>query len=120
MHRNGTIFYKSVHLLAYADDIDIIGRTIRDVTPAFNAIERDSAKMDLTVHEGKTKYVLSTSGNVPRIGSQVTANIYNFDLVKEFLYLGTTITTNNDASPEIKRRVSLANRCYNWSQKLTL
>ena len=40
VHRNGTIFYKSVQLLAYADDFDIIGRTIRNVTAAFSAIER--------------------------------------------------------------------------------
>ena len=39
VHRNGTIFYKSVQLLAYLDDIGIIGRTMRDVTAAFSAIE---------------------------------------------------------------------------------
>ena len=40
VHRNGTIFRKSVQVLAYADDIDIIGRTKWDVTAAFSAIER--------------------------------------------------------------------------------
>ena len=38
IHRNGTIFQKSGHLLAYADYIDIIGRTKRDVTAAFSAV----------------------------------------------------------------------------------
>ena len=38
VHRNGTIFCKSFQLLVYADDIDIIGRTMRDVTAAFSAI----------------------------------------------------------------------------------
>ena len=31
MHRNGTIFYKSVQIFPYADDIDIMGRTMLDV-----------------------------------------------------------------------------------------
>ena len=44
--------------------------------------------------------------------SQITANSYSFDVVKEFIYLGTAINTNNDVSLEIKRRVTLANRCY--------
>ena len=61
VHRNGTIFYKSVQLHAYAEDIDIIGRTMRDVTAAFTAIEWESAKMGLVVNEGKTKYMLSRS-----------------------------------------------------------
>ena len=55
VHRNGTIF-------TYADDIDIIGRTKRDVTAAFSAFEWDSTKIpDLPVNEGKMKYMLSTS-----------------------------------------------------------
>ena len=63
--------------------IDIIGRTMRNVTAAFSAIERESAKMGLAVNEGKTKYMLTTSEVVPRMGSQITANSYNFDVVKE-------------------------------------
>ena len=43
--------------------------------------------------------------------SQITANSYNFDVVKEFIYLGIAINSNNDVNLEIKRRVTLANRC---------
>ena len=110
-HRNGTIFYKSIQLHAYAKDINIIGRTMRNVA-AFCAIARESAKICLAVNEGKTKYMPSTSGTESRMGSQITANSYKFDVVKEFICLDTAINTNNDVSLEIKRRVTLANRCY--------
>ena len=40
VYHNGTIFQKSVQLLAYAEHI--ILRTKRDVTAAFSAIERES------------------------------------------------------------------------------
>ena len=55
---------------------------------------------------------MTTSRVVPRMGSQITANSYNFDVVKEFIHLGTAINTNNDASLAIKRRVTLANLSY--------
>ena len=111
-HRSGTIFQKSVQLLAYAVDIDIIRHTKRDVTAAFSAIERESTKMGLAVNEGKTKYMLSTSRDARHIDSQITADNYTFDTVKEFIYLGSAVTTRNDVSLEIKRRITLANRCY--------
>ena len=50
--------------------------------------------------------MLSSSGDMPRMGSQISANSYNFDVVKEFIYLDTAIHTN-DVSLEIKRRVTL-------------
>ena len=67
VYRSDTIFQKSVQLLAYADDIDIKGRTKRDVTAAFGAIERESTKIGLAVNDGKTKYMFSTSRDVRRI-----------------------------------------------------
>ena len=87
---------KSVQLLAYTDDIDIIGRTKRDVTAAFSAIERESTKMGLAVNEGRTKYMLSTCRNAQRIDSKVTADNYTFETVKEFVYIGSAVTTKNE------------------------
>lgn len=49
VHREGTIFYHYVQLLAYADNIDIKQRykANPNVLEAFTAIERESAKMGL-------------------------------------------------------------------------
>ena len=53
--------------------------------------------------------MLSTSRNVRRIDSQITADKYTFETAKEFVYFGSAVTTKNDVSLEIKRRVTLAN-----------
>lgn len=112
LRNSGTIFYKSFMLLAYADDIDIIGLNRRAVTAAFSALERESRRLGLVVNEDKTKYMLSTVKEAARIGSHVSVDAYNFEAVNEFVYLGTSITNTNNVSSEIKRRITLANRCY--------
>ncbi|XP_060665650.1 uncharacterized protein LOC132797914 [Drosophila nasuta] len=96
-------------LLGYADDIDIIGRTKRDVTGAFGAIEKESAKVGLAVNMEKTKFMVCSSRELRRLDSQLTAENYSYGSVKEFIYLGTAITSTNDVSLEIKRRITLAN-----------
>ena len=45
VHRNGTIFQRSLQSVEYTEDIDIIGRTKRDVTAAFSRIEWESTEM---------------------------------------------------------------------------
>jgi sorting nexin-29 len=113
VHRGGTILgQKCVQLLGYADDIDIIGRTKRDVTAAFGAIERESARVGLAVNMGKTKFMVCSNRETRRLDSHLTAGDYDFESVKDFVYLGTAVTSNNDVSLEIKRRITLANRSY--------
>ena len=34
------------------------------------------------------------------------------EVVKDFVYLGSCISTDNDISLEIRRRITVANRCY--------
>ena len=94
---------RGIQLLAYSNDINIIGRTKRDIIAAFSAIEWESIKMCMAVHEGKTKYMLSTSRDVRRTVSQIIANNYIFNTVKEYIYLGFAVTTKNYISLEIKR-----------------
>jgi hypothetical protein len=54
-----TLLFKETQLLAYADDIDIVGRSQSAVRNAYLALERDAAKAGLKVYEQKTKYILN-------------------------------------------------------------
>jgi sorting nexin-29 len=54
----GTIFYKSVQILAYADDIDI-GRTQKAMKEDFTNFEKAARKMHLQINQEKTKYAIN-------------------------------------------------------------
>jgi hypothetical protein len=43
----GTIFYKSIQIIAYADDIDIIGRTQSAMIEAFNSLKKAAKDINL-------------------------------------------------------------------------
>ena len=100
--------------MAYADGIDIIGLNNRTVSSAFPKLDKEAKRMGLVVNEDKTKYLLSSNkqSSHSRIGTHVTVDSYNFEVVKDFVYLGTSINTDNNVSLEIQRRISLANKCY--------
>jgi sorting nexin-29 len=60
VNTRGTIFYKSVQILAYADDIDIIGRTQLAMIEAFTTLEKAAKDMNLFINQEKTKYMPAT------------------------------------------------------------
>jgi hypothetical protein len=100
-----------VQILAYADDIDIIGRSERAVREAFENLERTAQEMGLRVNEGQTEYMEVTTRPTNR--KVLRVKNYEFECVNEFKYLGTLVTNNNRISPEINHRIGIANRCYN-------
>ena len=55
LRHTGTIFYKSIMPLAYADDVDIIGRSICEVEAAFSKFTEEARSIGLAVNESKTK-----------------------------------------------------------------
>ena len=79
--------------LAYADDVDIIGRSISEVVAAFSKFAEEAPSIGLAVNGCKTKLLLSIAKDTS-IGVFVDIDGYNFELLKDFVYLG--FRTNTD------------------------
>ena len=61
----------------------------------------------VAVNESKTKLFLSTAKD-----ASIRVDGYIFEFVMDFVYLGSSINTNNDISMKIRRRITLAYSCY--------
>jgi hypothetical protein len=105
LQTTGTIYNKETQILAYTNDIDIVGRSQSAVRDANLALEGEAAKVGLKINEKKTKYMIA-AGNDRTIGDK------HFEVVKDFVYLGSLMTPTNDVSLEIQRRIQTANRCF--------
>ena len=57
--------------------------------------------MGLAVDESKTKYMLPRCAGLQLIDTQIAADSLTFDIVKEFISLGSSVTTKIDVSLEI-------------------
>jgi len=110
---NGTIFNRSVQLLAYADDIDIIGRSVASVRETFTALEREANRVGLIVNENKTKFMIAGSNRAPfNNDDSISIGDRNFEIVDQFEYLGSTVTSDNDISVEIAKRIQKASCAF--------
>ena len=106
---SGTIFYKSVQLLAYADDIDIIARSRMELKEASLSVERAAGEMGLRINEKKTKYLATRESKNQQRYFQIKN--FNFEAVQSFTYLGSLINVN-DNSAEIKKSILMANKGF--------
>jgi len=100
-------------LLAYADDVNILGGGIHTLKE--NAATRE---IGLGICADKTKYmVMSRDQNAGKNHSVRTDNS-NFERVEEFKYLGRTLTIQNSIREEIMCRLKSGNPCYHSVQNL--
>jgi len=105
-------------LLAYADDVNILGGGIHTLKENAEALAASTRESGLEVCADKTKYmVMSRDQNA---GQNHSARIDNstFERVEEFKYLGTTLTIQNSIREEIKSRLRSGNACYHSVQNL--
>lgn len=116
---SGTIYSKSSMLLAYADDIDVVGRTSRQVKDTFAALKGSAARIGLSVNVSKTKFMVATSSE----SSAFTAPTIqlggdSYEVVDNFVYLGSQVNRDNNVQEEVRRRIAAGNRCYYGLHKL--
>jgi hypothetical protein len=70
------------------------------------ALKIEPAKVGLIINEQKTKNMIAARNDRTIRGDK------HFEVVKEFVYLGSLMTPTNDMSLEIQRRIQTANRCF--------
>ena len=108
----GIIFYKSIQILAYADDIDITGRAQSDKIEAFNSLEKAAKVMKLFINQEKTKYMPITKKSHANYPHRLEAGPYKFQVIHSFTHLGSDVNCNNDISEEIQKCILAANRRF--------
>ena len=105
-------------LLAYTDDVNIVGGSVHTVKENAEALVVAAKEIGLEVNADKSKYmVMSRDRNAGR-GHSVNIDNSSIEIVEEFKYLGTTITHQNSIEEEIKIRLKLGNACYHLVQNL--
>ncbi|KAL4104510.1 hypothetical protein QTP88_019805 [Uroleucon formosanum] len=97
-------------LLAYADDIIILGKSKLDVEERARKLINSSSSMGLVINENKTKYMVMTRNAMTK--SNLHVGDLTFEQVEDFKYLGVNINEKNNMHNEIRMRINAANRCY--------
>jgi len=85
----GTIFFKTVQILAYADDIDLMAHTTLGLNEAFLNLEKSARNMGLVINQEKTIYVYS--GKDTTLHQDLAIGNYMFNpLTPNEPYIGRT------------------------------
>ena len=69
-----------------------------------------TSKRGLQINEEKTKYMVMSRNQHPQ--NKIKIENYSFEIQNKFIYLGTSLTSNNDISADIETRIASANRAY--------
>ena len=104
-------------LLAYADDLNILGVSVHTVKENAEALGVATKETRLEINADKSKYmVMSRDQNAGRSHSMKNDNS-SIERVEEFKYLGTTLTNQISIQEDVKNRLKLRNACYYSVQK---
>jgi hypothetical protein len=105
-------------LLAYADDVNLLGDNIDTIKKNKETLIDASKEVGLEINVEKTKYMLLSRHQ--DVGQNRDIRIANrsFENVSQFKYLGTTVTNQNLIQEKIKRRLNSGNACYHSVQNL--
>jgi len=118
VNQNGLKLNGTHQLLAYADDVNILGESIHTLKENAEALVAGTRETGLEVSADKTKYmVMARDQNVGR-NQSVSVDNSNFESEEEVTYLQTISTDQISIPEEIKSRLRSGNACYHLVQNL--
>jgi hypothetical protein len=89
-------------LLAYADDVNILGGSIHTVKVNEEALVVDTTEIGLEVNAYKTKYMVMSRDRNAGLGHSVKIDNSSIESVEELKYQGATLTDQNSIQEKIR------------------
>lgn len=108
---SGLIYHQRHQILAYADDIAVLTRSIEELVDICKTLIRVARKTGLKINESKTKFMQVGGYPVNRLTIRIENEEYNFEEVQNFSYLGVSLSSTNDEEEEIATRIAKGSRC---------
>jgi len=99
-------------ILAYADDIALIGKNEIEIRKLFVEMENIARKFGLQINQEKTKYMIVERKNnlkKNKIGHLKIKN-YKFERGENFIYLGVVLNEDNNNQLDLQERIKNANK----------
>jgi len=109
---NGIVLGNSnINILAYADDIAILGDTEETVKQVCRKLITMASKVGLETNDEKTEYmIVSRQDREYQQGQSMNVEGHVFKRVTHFKYLGHLITQDNDLKMEVSARIQKGNK----------
>jgi hypothetical protein len=111
---------EQLNILAYADDIALIGKNEIEIRKLSVEMENSARKFGLQINQkNKTKYMMVERKNSlqkNKIGHLKIKN-YKFESVENFKYLGVILNEDNNNQIDLQERMKNAKKTYFMLQK---
>ena len=103
-----------MNILAYADDMVLIGNNEIEIRQLFVEIENIARKFGLQINQEKTKYMIVERKNSlkqNKIGHLKIKN-YKFERFENLKYLEVILNEDNNNQIDLQERRKIANKIY--------
>ena len=94
--------------LDYADDVGLLSHRHQDIQQKIERLSQAANTIGLRINQKKTKVMRTNTTN----NSLIRVNDKTLEVVEEFVYLGSKLSTEGDCHQEINTRISKANQAY--------